>query len=97
MTETAPNDLLRKKPSRSSQFRIEQMDGEYLLYSVNETRTIYLNDTAVLVFNACNGELTVGEIVSALSEAYPDAKDAIGDDVVTVLREFENHGAIELA
>ena len=83
-------------PVPALEYRIEEMDGEYLLYSMGETRTIYLNPTAALVLNACDGHRNVGQIVSALSEVYPEAGDAIAVDVPDVIRQFIGYGTLAL-
>lgn len=83
-------------PIPALEYRIEEMDGEYLLYSMGETRTIYLNPTAALVLNACDGTRSVGQIISALSEVYPESEEAIATDVPDVIREFVNYGTLAL-
>lgn len=83
-------------PVPALEYRIEEMDGEYLLYSMGETRTIYLNPTAALVLNACDGTRSIGQIVTALVEVYPESEDAIATDVPDVIREFVNYGTLAL-
>jgi hypothetical protein len=85
-----------KIPSPKEDYRLEELDGELLLYHPATTATIYLNDTASLVWNLCNGERSVGEIMDVLKDSFPEAADSIPEDVEMTLSEFVEHGAIEL-
>jgi hypothetical protein len=85
-----------KIPSPKEDYRLEELDGELLLYHPATTATIYLNDTASLVWNLCNGERSVGEIMDVLKDSFPEAADSIPEDVEMTLREFVEHGAVEL-
>lgn len=84
-----------RKPVLNDAFKLEKFDNEILLYSVLDTRAVYLNDTAALVYGMCGSGRSVGEIITLLTEAYPEQKDSIRGDVTTVLaRLFENEALI---
>lgn len=84
-----------KNPKQRPDFRLEPLDGELLLYHPGQTQIMYCNDTASLVWQLCNGQHSVPEIIKLLSEAYPEAADAIAADVESTLQQFAEHGAIE--
>lgn len=86
---------LDRKPRRKSGYRLEMMDGELLLFHPVDTRIIYCNDTASVIWQLCNGEHTVEEIIELLSDAYPEAASRLSSDVVETLEEFQRFGAIE--
>ncbi len=73
----ASADPTRRKqaPRQTEDYRLETLDGELLLYHPAQTKTLYLNETASLVWNLCNGERTSDEICAILREAFPDASD----------------------
>jgi len=48
----------------------------------------------VIVWQLCNGENSVGEIISMLKEAYPDQAEQIEGDVVAVVQELAEKEAI---
>ena len=84
-----------KNPRQSSDYRLEAIDGEVLLYHPERTKTLYLNETASLVWNLCSGERTADEIVRLLEEAFPDAEATVSHDVEQALRRLHEHKAIE--
>jgi hypothetical protein len=84
------------KPQRKPDYRLEMIDGELLLYHLNQTQILYCNQTASLIWNLCDGKLTVNEIIDLLQEAYPEAAGAIASDVQTTLRIFLDNDSIVL-
>ena len=89
--------MLAKVPTTKSSFELEEIDGELLLYSPESTRSIYMNSTASIIWRLCDGQLTVGEIVELLKQAFPEAKDSIQQDVVNSIELFVSNDAIELS
>lgn len=83
------------KPQRKPDYRLEAMGNELLLFHPEQGTVLYCNETAALIWQLCDGQRTVEEIVALLAEAYPEAADAIAGDVAATLREFEEHGAVE--
>ena len=79
---------------QNSQFNLEQMDDEQLLYNPLLTKTIYLNSTATLIWNLCAGHHTVGEIIIMLSEQFPESADQIKNDVIETIDELIKSQAI---
>ena len=85
------------KPRRVSGYLMETMDNELLLYHPAETQVMYCNQTASLIWQLCDGERTVQGIIDLLVEAYPEAAQDIAQDVQATLRQFADHGAVQLA
>ncbi|MBN1148030.1 MAG: PqqD family protein [Anaerolineales bacterium] len=83
-------------PKRKDDYRLEQLDDELLLYHPSDTKILYLNQSASLVWGLCDGQHSVAEIVQLLSEAYPEAAENIPDDVRATLEQFLESGCIEL-
>lgn len=88
---------LSEKPTQKPGFHLEAIDGESLLYHLGETKILYCNQTASLIWHLCDGRMTVGEIIAVLSEAYPDAAQTMATDVEDTLQQFLNAGCIELS
>ena len=84
------------RPIRKADYRLEQLDNELLLYHPSDTKILYLNQSASLVWGLCDGEHSVAEIIDLLSQAYPEAAASIPDDVHAALTEFLDSGCIEL-
>lgn len=84
-------------PKQNPAYRLEALDGEVLLYSQDDTRILYCNPSASLIWQLCDGARTAGDIIAVLRAAFPDAAETISEDVETALGEFERLGAIEWA
>ena len=81
-------------PVPNPEYQLEELDNELLLYHPAETKTVYMNETASLVWQLCDGERSVGDIIDLLRESYPEAGDGLQDDVHRTLDVFVQHGAI---
>ncbi len=88
---------ITKKPRHKPNHRLERLDGEILLAHPGTTKTIYLNPTAALVWQLCNGQHTTAEIAELLQDAFPDAEGSIVDEVEVTLQRLLEHEAIEFA
>lgn len=75
-------------------FQIESLDGEIVLLHPARNIIIYSNQTGALVWQLCNGERSVDEIVGILSAAYPESKAEIAVDVPQVIQSLISSGAL---
>lgn len=82
-------------PKQKPDYRLEQMDNELLLYHLQETRILYCNPTASLIWQLCDGQRNVGELTALLCEAYPEAAQDIPEDVQTSIGELVKAGCLE--
>lgn len=87
---------LSAKPKQKPGYHLEMLDGELLLYHLDETRILYCNQTASLIWHLCDGQRTVDEMIAILGEAYPDAAETIATDVEETMQQFLAAGCIEL-
>ncbi len=83
------------KPRRQSDYRLEMIDDELLLFHPAQTTILYCNQTASLIWQLCDGQRTALEISQLLGAAFPEAAETIAHDVETTLQQFQQHGAIE--
>ena len=67
---------------------LEDMDGELLLYNPINSTTLHLNGPSAIVWNLCDGEVTVQQMIDAVREAYPDQSEQIEADIVSVVKDF---------
>ena len=84
------------KPRRKNDYRLELLDDEMVLYHPSETKILYFNQTASLIWQLCDGERTAEEMIRLLSESYPESASEIATDVQSTLQQFEEQGCIEL-
>ncbi len=83
------------KPRRKPNYRMEMIDDELLLFHPAQTKILYCNETASLIWQLCDGQHTHQEITALLAAAFPEAADAMADDVTATLQQFSQHDAIE--
>jgi hypothetical protein len=88
--------MLDKIPHPEDGFELEEIDGEILLYSPSSTRSVYLNSTASLIWNLCDGRNSVGQIVDQLKQAFPEAELNIEQDVTGAIQLFIDNRAMRL-
>jgi pyrroloquinoline quinone biosynthesis protein D len=72
---------------------VEIVDGEVLLYHPQQTRAVYLNPTAAVVWGLCDGSRSVREIIRLIGESYPDA-GSLTDDVLATLNQLQESGVL---
>ncbi len=83
-----------QKFTLNSKFKVETFDNEILLYAVSNSKGIYLNETAYLVWEMCGKGHSVDEIITLLKEAYPEQRDTIREDVIAALESLVENGAL---
>jgi Coenzyme PQQ synthesis protein D (PqqD) len=83
-------------PTAVAHLETEVVGGEVLLYHPQQTRAVYLNPTAALVFGLCDGKRSVQEIGRVLSECYPDDGASLLDDVLTTINELRESGVLAI-
>lgn len=81
-------------PIPNKEFTLEQLDDELLLYHPTKTTTVYMNQTASIVWQLCDGKRTVSEITQLLKDSFPESGDELTLDVTKTLDTFSQHGAI---
>jgi hypothetical protein len=67
---------------------VENMDGEILLFNPTSQMTLHLNAPSVIVWELCDGQRSVQQIIDQLVEAYPQQADQIDTDVQEVINNF---------
>jgi hypothetical protein len=72
--------------SVNPEFKVEKFDNEVLLYAVSNSKGIYLNETAYLVWEMCGKGQSVKDIIDALQKVYPEQADAIQSDVLCAIQ-----------
>lgn len=85
--------LIDNIPAPAAGVEIEVVEGEVLLYHPQQTRAVYLNPTAAVLWGLCDGSRSVGEIIRVLGEGYPD-DDSLTDDVLAALNQLQESGVL---
>lgn len=74
---------------------LEDMDGEMLLFNPGNVTTLRLNGRTALVWELCNGDNSVATIIHQLQQAYPAQADQVEGDVVVVMKQLTESGAVQ--
>ncbi len=93
---TSETISIQSKPQRAPHYQLQVVDGELLLFSPAHTQILYCNETASLIWELCDGQRSVQDIVDLLAKAFPEAGTTIAPDVQATLHHLHHHGAIVL-
>ena len=64
---------------------LERIDNEITVYHPSLTTSLYLNETGALIWELCDGNRTVADVINFLQELYPESSSQIDEDVTGVL------------
>lgn len=89
-------EMMRTRFMRREDVESEDTGHEVLVYLPGGDRTLYLNDSAAIVWRLCNGGLSGADIADLLEEAYPDAADTLRAEVAATLQDLLAQALIEI-
>jgi len=93
MTEIKLDD----KPIRNESCHMEELDDEVLLYNPANNKTLYINKSASVIWQLCNGEQTVKEIIKMIQDAYPSDEDDLRQDILDTLKNLADNEAVTVS
>jgi hypothetical protein len=88
--ETDDPETPPRPPSRRDGYRIEAIDGELLLHHPGETKVVYCNETAALVWHLCDGRRTPRDIMDLLAAVFPDVAADVAHDVTAAIEQLRS-------
>ena len=90
-----PSGLIRwnMQPCRNEGWELITSDDSTLLRSSDETE-ITLNSTAMVIWSLCDGDASVEDICSALSEHYQQPMLEVAKDIQQILSNLQHRSAI---
>ena len=81
------------KPTKAPELEVNSVADGYIVYQPDRNRVHYLNQTAALVFELCNGNNTVAEMPKILQSLY-DLVASPAEEVAECLASLRNEGLI---
>ena len=81
-------EMNERIPVQQSGYQLEEIDGEILLYNPKNTTTVYLNRSAAIVWQLCDGSSSVAEISELICSRTVENQDVIRRDVSNVIDQF---------
>ena len=88
------NPLLR--PKRRADFLLANFDDDTILYHPEWMTAFALNATAFSIWQLCDGERTIAQMVELLQDVYPEEAATVSEQVEATLRTLTSHGVVEL-
>jgi hypothetical protein len=88
------SSLLR--PKRHADVLLTNLDDETLLYHPEWMTAFALNSTASSIWQLCDGERTIAQIVELLQEAYPEEAATMPAEVEASVRTLSSHRVVVL-
>ena len=86
--------VLAKRPLRSTEVWLRQAKAENAIYDPATGSVHLLNETARAIWDLCDGETTVEEMVTAIVELCGMHRDIVIEDVDRILTEFGAAGLL---
>ena len=86
---------LETQPQQNQDYTAEKIPCCWILSREGEEKKIKLKDSSMLIWQLCDGENTVGDMIGALEEAFPDVPD-IDRDVQRALDELLSEELISI-
>ncbi len=87
---------INKRVCLEADFILEQIDNEITVYHPTLTTSVYMNESGAVIWQLCDGNRTVSEIIDILSEAYPGNSSQIKDDVISTIGHLVDHNIAHL-
>ncbi|MDP8960041.1 MAG: PqqD family protein [Actinomycetota bacterium] len=84
-----------RRPARKPRVWLHQAQGENTLYDPDTGAVLLLNDTALALWDLCDGENLPREMIDAICALCGLHEDVVTEDVERVLREFDQLGLLE--
>jgi len=81
------------RPKIVSGLEINKVADGYIVYQPSRDRMHYLNHTATIVLELCNGENSAGEIAALLQSAY-DLPQPPDSEVAACLQQLTGEGLL---
>lgn len=87
-------DLQQGKPIRRPGVWLRRAGEENAIYDPLTESLHLLNETALAIWQLCDGETTPDEMVTAICKLFRTSTDEVTEDVNRVLGEFKTAGII---
>lgn len=91
---SADCDRVEQRPVRVDTVNVHELDGEALIFDPGTGDTHRLNETALFIWNRCDGSHGVAGIAAALAQAYEVSEDEARDHVRRIVQDFDERGLL---
>lgn len=85
--------VMLQRPKKSDGLETDEVEDGYVVYQPDRARVHYLNPTANLILELCDGELTAAQIAGLIAEAFELAEPPM-QEVEEALATLESEGLL---
>lgn len=89
-------ELNDERPRRTREVRLERRADDNLLVDGSGDTLLLLNDTALALWELCDGTNTVDEMVAAVVQLFQADPREVRQDVVRTIDRLREVGAVEI-
>lgn len=86
--------MAASKPSLNPRLVIAELDGEKVVYEPTEAKLHYLNHSASLVTDLCDGNTTIRQMAEAIADVYEMPLSEVRSQVNSVVRDLKKVGVM---
>ena len=83
-------------PVRNDSITEKELENEIILYNKTDHNVHSLNLTAAILWNLCDGKMTVLEMIAYLLDKFKGDKKLIEEDVIKTLEEMQGKNLITM-
>ncbi|RKY67163.1 MAG: hypothetical protein DRQ02_07715 [Candidatus Latescibacterota bacterium] len=83
-------DISTYQPLRSENIVFRDIEGEGILYQVEQAKVHVLNGTAYAIWKQCDGKHTIEQIAKELTKTFQVDEQTALEDVKKSVQEFRN-------
>lgn len=93
MSNLQKNHIKKQYPTQNKDYELTELDDEIILFSVKHEKAIYLNPSAQLIWQLCDGKYSVDDIIEGLEQQYPE-ESSIEQHVLEAFDKMQGDGVI---
>ena len=82
------------KLTQSEDYFMENIEEEWLLYKPTSRTAIYLDQTASIIWQLCDGSRSAVDVAQEISSHYPDDEETVAKDVLDTVEMLHHEGAL---
>jgi hypothetical protein len=76
-------------------YLLERIADEVVVYHPTRTTSLYLNETAAVIWELCDGSRSTNDIIALLQDLYPDSGEGIAGQVEDMIRRLAEKSLAE--
>jgi len=84
-------------PRHVADFKLQVLDGEAVIFHPASKKVVHASPSAALIWELCDGQRSVEQIIELLGGEYPGSLAEIEQDVPDTLKLFSDAGVVEWA